>query len=303
MLVTPYVRDDAGNAVPAQQFRHHVVVISVHADSPARQKLLKAVGHAAYLGCFFCCINGERHGAMRFLGYAAPVHVNKGVGCRRLADQGGQVCMVKDDEALHLTTKDQWERAEAFEEAVASAVKVDQVPPEASSIGVHGLSLLPDLLWYTDYNLLCVLPFGHMFFRGVFRSFLIAIVEGQRKKAKKQQQLGGSDEAEAEEGEGGDAGAGVGGVRQLAPLCLQPQLTLDRSTRARVRERGASFTCTHDFAHPIRCIDPHIKTFTIEELMRQLDCVLPLMFAEVSTQRMISACFHAFVLRSVWQAL
>ena len=38
---------------------------------------------------------------------------------------------------------------------------------------------------------------------------------------------------------------------------------------------------TQDFGRPVRCIDPSVKTFTMEEGMRAIDCVLPVLFAEV----------------------
>lgn len=290
VLVTPYVRDDSGTAVPAQQFVHHVVVTGVDGDTPALNKLMKALGHTAYLGCLHCCLNGEQHGGMRFLGYASSVPLTRGVGKHKTAiqEKGGHVRMVEDQDVLYLTTPEQWERAQMYEKALQRERDADKhggaaAAPVATSVGVHGLSVFPDLLWYSDYNLLCPLPFGHMFFRGVARNFLVVILYGSKnKKQKRQHQALTQDGAEQVDGqEDVVEGVGEGPQRRLAPVHLRPEHTLDRSTRARLRARGDTFNSTADFNHPIRCMDPLIRDFTIEEMMRQMDCVLPLMFAEV----------------------
>ena len=49
----------------------HLFLDGVFADSPARAKLTRWLGHSAQLGCGWCRFQGQRFdGAMRFFGYA-----------------------------------------------------------------------------------------------------------------------------------------------------------------------------------------------------------------------------------------
>lgn len=38
----------------------HVVLTGVFADGPARDKLTLALGHTASLGCYWCCLPGQK---------------------------------------------------------------------------------------------------------------------------------------------------------------------------------------------------------------------------------------------------
>ena len=66
----------------------HVVLTGIFADGPARDKLALALGHNALLGCYWCCMPGQKQrttvddegrakkesfSAVQFLGNAMPV--------------------------------------------------------------------------------------------------------------------------------------------------------------------------------------------------------------------------------------
>lgn len=90
--------------------------------------------------------------------------------------------MDEDSDLLHLTTDAQWQRAVKFEAEVNQAKAEGRQAPDATIVGIRGLSLFPGILWYSDCNTLFTMPFCHKFFRGVLRNFLIAIIEGPDKK-------------------------------------------------------------------------------------------------------------------------
>ena len=64
-----------------------VLLTSIYADGPGRDKLTLGLGHAATLGCYWCCMpavkslktrtNGhvieQKFGAVRYIGYVKPV--------------------------------------------------------------------------------------------------------------------------------------------------------------------------------------------------------------------------------------
>lgn len=286
--ISPAGKDAQGGRL--KKFLHHVVVTGVYGDSPARVKMMKGLSHAAYMGCQFCLFNGEmQHRAMRFLGYAAPAVVVKGLGKAMLTGQEGKALMVRDDAILQLSSEEQWVRAKSFEEGLQAAEHDDLVPPDVSEVGVSGLSPFPCMLWYSDYNALFVMPIAHMLYRGVVRDFLCAIVDGQKGKKKKQGKgqmgqvgAGGGGEGQegGEEGEGEEEGEEEG-ERKLAPPFICPEHTLSAAERKRMQSRHAALRITQDFGGPVRCLDPSVNALLMEELIRQMDCVIPLMFAEV----------------------
>ena len=257
----------------------------VYADAPARQKLVKSLGHAAYLGCMFCCLTGERmHGAMRFLGYAAPAPISRGLGVQLFASAIGvpMAQMVVDADALRIGDEVQWERAVRVEFPPAGAAR-----PDPAYVGVCGVSLFFDLLWYSSSTQLFVVPMCHAFHHGVLKDFLTAIVgkEGGKKKKRGGQQVD-VDVVDGDiDGEGADEGGGDG--RVLAPPALRPAHCLDKRERAQLRARSEAMVFTQDFGRRVRCIDPRVKALTMEELMRSIDCVLPLLFAEVGAGSML----------------
>ncbi len=273
ILIKPSIKDAGGNVTLGADFTHYVVVTGVYADAPARQKLVKSMGHAAYLGCMFCCLTGElMHGTMRFLGYADPAPISRGLGVHRFASAGSGVPvaqMVVDADRLHIHDGLQWLRAMGVEHPAAGAA-----PPDPAFIGVCGVSVFFDLLWYSSFTQLFLVPLCHAFHHGVLKNFLTAIVgkEGGKKGE------GGGQEVDIVDGfvdEGRDD------ERVLAPRALRPEHRLSRHERAELRARSEVMVLTQDFGRRVCCIDPSVKALTMEEGMRAIDCVLPVLFAEV----------------------
>eukprot|EP00983_Pelagomonas_calceolata_P000845 30738-Pelagomonas_calceolata.AAC.1 len=145
--------------------------------------------------------------------------------------------MDEDSDLLHLTTDAQWQRAVKFEAEVNQAKAEGRQAPDATIVGIRGLSLFPGILWYSDCNTLFTMPFCH-----------------------KQDQ-----EHDDERGvgcHGGEGGAEGCEHRMLAPPCIRKEHTLSHAERVRLRACHNSLTITQDFGRPVRCIDPYIKALT-----------------------------------------
>lgn len=148
-------------------------------------------------------------------------------------------------------------------------------PEEHKYIGVHGHCQIQRLLWYMDYNRICLSPLGHALYRGIFKDWLVAITSTLESLSK----------------------PAIAPIRGLAPRFLRPEHALSRAQRAECMKRMpiATMVFTHEFDRPPECPLSHAKSQTMEQLFRQLDCVLPLLFAEVgSMNKEAFACCSVF---------
>ncbi len=96
--------------------KHHLVVIGVHADTPARAKLLKAVGATGYLACHWCGLSAVKlpeYPNHRYLGYSEPCCIKGG------HLNGQHLQMVVDHDKLRLSAENmRWRDEEADRAAV-----------------------------------------------------------------------------------------------------------------------------------------------------------------------------------------
>ncbi|KAF5826354.1 hypothetical protein DUNSADRAFT_3456 [Dunaliella salina] len=116
---------------------------------------------------------------------------------------------------------------------------------EPAYIGLRGTCKVQQLLWYLDFNRICFVPFIHAFHRGVFRSWMLAVFSTAQSLDKK----------------------------------IQHTLTL--AQRQECKRRSATMVFTNEFGRLPECPLTYGAQQVMEQLIRQLDCVLPLLFAEV----------------------
>jgi len=135
--------------------------------------------------------------------------------------------------------------------------QAQQDPDVHSYIGVHGTNKIVRLLWYMDYNNICLCPFVHAFYRGVFRDWMLAIFSPPPS----------SEPVFLCEGK--------------APLFLRSEHVLSGAQRAECKRRAATLTVTNEFSRAPECPITYGRQQVMDQLIRQLDCVLPLLFAEV----------------------
>lgn len=131
--------------IQKRTFMHKVFLLSISADSPARQKMAMWPAVAAYIACGWCLfegckIDGEA-AATRFKGYAEP------------AEQvllGGSPCKVG---AARLQVSDflHHQRARSVEDGSSAAQKS----------GCNGYSVFPEMLSYVSYSDVWELPIYH----------------------------------------------------------------------------------------------------------------------------------------------
>jgi len=129
-------------------------------------------------------------------------------------------------------------------------------------MGVHGVCNIQQLLWYTDYNRICLHPFGHAFYFGVLKDWMLAVLSTQ---------------------ECLKSASFIFPIPGFAPQHLRSDHALSREQRSTALKRMSNMVFTSDFSRPPECPITYGKTQTMEQMIRHLDSVLPLLFAEVST--------------------
>lgn len=67
-----------------------------------------------------------------------------------------------------------------------------------------------------------------------------------------------------------------------APLNLRPEHALTTDQNSEMKRRMSTMTFTNDFSRVPECPLTYGKQQVMEQLIRLLDCVFPLLFAEVS---------------------
>jgi len=140
----------------------------------------------------------------------------------------------------------------------------DSPPEQHGFLGTHGFSRVHLLLWYTLFNDLCFVPFAHAFFRGVFRDFMLMVLSTQealKTRANKSTDLPH--------------------LPGYAAFHMKPADGLTRKQRKECTDRMNRFIFTSDFDRPPECPVRHGPSQIMEQLMRQPDCVMPLLFVEV----------------------
>jgi len=161
ITVTPAVRDASGNVTQGEPFHHYAVLGGVHADSPARCKLMYTIASfTAYLACAFCKLMGTKVGhVVRYLGYAAPVTTTAGVGLGKEYQMGVQDGRVLSEAEM---------RAQAATAEYYRACRLE--PPPGNRFKGYS-PLISDLYW-VDPRRLWIVPFCHAFYLGVFKDLM-----------------------------------------------------------------------------------------------------------------------------------
>jgi len=256
VLVTPTISDANGKPTSAPPIRCHVVCTGFHADAPARAALMNSLPLTSYLGCLYCmmsqiCVSAGRR---LFMGYASAVTIARG----RL--QGQRKQMVVDDASLKWTSAQQVNRGRAAENAESNI---------HGFLGVHGECKIQKLLWYMDFNRICFTPFVHCFYRGVFRDWMLSIcatIPYLRDNVKGFPIIG------------------------KAPFGLRPQHALTNSQRKEIERRMGNMVFTNEFGRLPESPIAYGKQQVMEQLIRLLDCVFPLLFADVLNDTSIRLC-------------
>ena len=134
----------AGRSVQKRIFMHTVFLLSVAADSLARQKMALWPGVRAFLACGWCSFEGfsvEGDSATHFNGYAEPAEqVILGLGTCKVGDPQIQI-----SDALHHRR--------------ARAVEAGEALPQTS--GCNRYSEFPKVLSYVTYSDVWELPIYH----------------------------------------------------------------------------------------------------------------------------------------------
>lgn len=160
ITVTPAIRDGAGNVSKGKPFQHLAVLSGVHADSPARSKLMYSLGSwTAYFVCAFCKLVGTKAGkVVRYLGFAAPVLTTAGVGAGESIQMGAQGRLLTEAEMRAQAIAAEYHKARGLEPHPGNRFK--------------GYSPLVRSLYWVDIRTLWVIPFCHAFFLGVFKDYV-----------------------------------------------------------------------------------------------------------------------------------
>ena len=131
-------------------------------------------------------------------------------------------------------------------------------------IGAHGRSKVHLLVWYSEFNDLCFVPFAHAFYRGVFKDLMLTCLSTQEALRAKEKNS-----------------TSLHPIPGKAPFYMSPDDGLTRQQRKECTDRMRTFVFTNDFDRPPECPVTHGASQVMEQLMRQPDCVMPLLFVEV----------------------
>ncbi len=126
---------------------------------------------------------------------------------------------------------------------------------------MHGECRVQKLLWYLDYNRICFTPFVHAFYHGIFKDWMTTICEPLQLLRKNRR---------------------IPPIIGKAPQSLLPEHALSQSQRNEIRVRMGTMTFTNEFSSVPENPLTHGKRQKMEQLIRMLDCVFPLLFADVS---------------------
>ena len=144
LQVTEVLQDEQG-FFKKNSFNHHAFLTGVGGDGPARFKLAKWPGVAAYLACGWCKFQGQKFAgsaATRFLGYDKPVQHD--------ISGGGAWHKVGDKELLV---------SDALHHARARLAEEQELLPSVA--GCTGYSPIPRTLDYVSYSDIWILGLCH----------------------------------------------------------------------------------------------------------------------------------------------
>lgn len=232
LVVTPLVRCGDGKVKQGVAFKHTVMLVGLHADSPARSKAGHFLGAAAYFGCPWCWITGTRVGdTMTYLGYKEPTVIKRGV-LRGMAVQIGV-----NDEHRVLSEVCQWERSAAYLEEEIAAKASNQPAPQglSSFFGISGFSVFHEKLAYLDmqFNSFWMVPFCHAVFLGLVKD-LVRVMTNFKSNHQ------------------------------------PPALMIAKKQLKLVSGRETDFVLTTDFNRPYSCFVAHSGRYVIEDWARLL---------------------------------
>jgi hypothetical protein len=140
---------------------HQPLLVSCTSDTPARCKLAKFCGHAAFLGCGVCSMHGTnvdpdgKRCGMHFLGYSKEA--DGGIMVPGIPSVSGYC----GDGVFQLTHDDHLERAE----------QVDSGHWKNTRAGCNGLSPVIKILDYTRYDRVFACSVAHAMLLGLLKDF------------------------------------------------------------------------------------------------------------------------------------
>ncbi len=255
--VKPAVKDGNGFITFSEEVRVWLVLTGVHADTPMRNKLLHSMGVSALLGCPYCHMSMVwSGGSNRWLGYSRPAKAVVGEGKGKDFQLG-----VRESERVCTSAEVQHRQQEAVRVKASlkdNGISEPQAKRRFKEIGFKDECVVSSLLYYLETDEMFVFCFAHAFLRGPVRVLLCEIVLSQQ----------------ALKAEYGDAG--------LGNKCIRPDCGLSRDACRIIASRYATMIVPHDHGRPPRNLVTTVKSWTIEELGRALDCTLSLALILVS---------------------
>lgn len=302
MMVTPnkWADKEKTKVVQGKPFKHHVVIMNMYADSPARASCQKSMAHTAVMCCPYCdlvavpVVGRTRRRLM--LGYHKPVVLDRG----RLAGKGVQ--MVVDQERLRISSAANVRRALVYEQELKEAEHENRPPRIGPDYwGLEGLNVFSRFLWYTEFNRFFLVPVNHMFHRGVFRDWLLQrdLTQGEllalanSKSSNKTVNPNRAEQAEdVDAGNGHEPGVVRAGADGYAKECMQKEHMFTPQDKSGFSRRFAGMTLNADFNKGMRDLIHYVADFDMEELMRMLDPGLQVLMIDVVQKPEILEAFQ-----------
>ena len=153
----------------------HIVAAYLSADTDMRVKLLQCRGHSARCPCMHCNLSCTlMYSKQRLAGYLTPVGCRGAPHAQLLMGDPGHRSenqrLRSEQDVLHCARQAQ-EAADDF------GVESEQHARAADEHGMRGGSMVIHMLWYLRYLDAFLVCFAHAFYRGVWRKFLICLLQ------------------------------------------------------------------------------------------------------------------------------
>lgn len=224
------------------------------ADTPARHKVMRTLGANAYLGCSWCVFNGSLYphngvsgpGTIYYKGYYNAVPQTKAKFPRGI---GQNRAMRVRDPRLRLTDAQQMDRAVQVEMSSMQDQRRDRKEP--SSYGTHGVSVIPEILEYTSYNNLFVVPVAHSLLYGVIDNFVAHLLRPLPKEDRNLRQS--------------DLGHDI----------------ISAENRAIMKKRAQHVRVTSDFGRRYKCLILYRKSYKIEDWLHFVEVFSAYIFNDI----------------------
>lgn len=181
--VKEHILEPDNKTISKTPLAHRILLGGVFGDSPGIKKLAHWLSHAAYLGCGYCFVRGQKAGGMYFKGYLEPTSYGwfaVGEFGRDGAQHMGTLKAFCGDPDTHVDDAGQRARANKVEGTTQDGGE----PRDPSDMGCNGWSPFVKQLKYTDYNNLFVVPIAHAGLCGVVKDFW-GMVLGTPKKGER----------------------------------------------------------------------------------------------------------------------